>query len=384
MTVWGQSMGQADVAETKGAGVPAKAFVCGVEGTTLTAAERMFLARERPWGLILFARNVEDPAQVRRLVADFRAVVERPQAPVFIDQEGGRVRRLRPPHWQEWPPAGALAELFARDPLVALEAARLVTWAMGRELAALGINADCLPVLDVPQPGSHEIIGDRAYGRDPMQVALLARAALAGLNAAGVAGVIKHIPGHGRATADSHQALPVVTAPLEALEAVDFLPFAALADVPMAMTAHVVYTAIDPERPATLSETVIEGVIRRRMGFDGLLMTDDLNMKALSGAPEERTRAALAAGCDVVLHCSGRLEEMEEVAAAVPVLKGEARARADMVEAHLAALPVRAWDQARAETLRRMLMEIAAESPMTDPTADGRAAERPAETPPSS
>ena len=377
-------MAQSDVRDDEGAGAPAKAFICGVEGTALTAAERAFLERERPWGLILFARNIDSPAQVRALVADFRAAVGRPLAPVFIDQEGGRVRRLRPPHWQDWPPAGALAALFARDPLLALEAARLVTWAMGRELMDLGINADCLPVLDVPQPGSHEIIGDRAYGRDAAQVALLARAALAGLNAAGVAGVIKHIPGHGRAGADSHLALPVVEAPLADLERVDFLPFAALADVPMAMTAHVVYAAIDNGRPATLSEAVIEGVIRRRMGFDGLLMTDDLNMKALSGSLEERTRAALTAGCDVVLHCSGRLDEMEEVAAATPVLEGKARARAAMVEAHLAALPVRTWDGERAETLRCMLMEIAAGSPTTDPTADGRAAEQAADLPPSS
>ena len=363
------------MAQAEGGRRPARAFICGVAGTTLTTAEQAFLERERPWGLILFARNIDNPEQVRQLVADFRAIVGRPQAPVFVDQEGGRVRRLRPPHWQDWPPAGALASLFARDPLLALEAARRVTWAMGRELATLGINVDCLPVLDVPQPGSHEIIGDRAYGRDPLQVALLARAALAGLNAAGVAGVLKHVPGHGRAEADSHLALPVVTAPREALERVDFLPFAALADVPMAMTAHVVYAAIDPDRPATLSRRVIGDVIRHRMGFDGLLMTDDLNMKALSGTLEERTRTALAAGCDVVLHCSGRLEEMEEVAAATPLLEGKARARAERVKAHLAALPVCTWDEARAETLRQMLMDLAAGPGENDPTKDGRAPE---------
>jgi beta-N-acetylhexosaminidase len=341
-------------------GQPARAFICGVGGAALSAAEIAFLERARPWGLILFSRNIETPEQTRALVETFRAVVGRPRAPVFIDQEGGRVRRLRPPHWKAWPAAGSLAALFARDPLLALEAARLVTWAMGEELARLGINVDCLPVLDVPQPGSHEIIGDRAYGHEPRQVALLARAALTGLNGAGVAGVIKHVPGHGRAAADSHEALPVVEASAEALAAVDFLPFAALADVPMAMTAHVVYTAFDAERPATLSPVVIGEVIRGRIGFSGLLMSDDLNMKALSGSLGARAAAALNAGCDVVLHCSGDLAEMEEVAAAVPLLEGAAAERARMVEAHLAALPRRSWDDARADELRRLLLETPA------------------------
>ncbi len=308
------------------------AFISGCEGTELSAAEQDFFARTRPWGLILFARNIENPGQVRRLVADFREVVGRPQAPVLIDQEGGRVQRLRPPHWRTWPPAMRFAELFERDRVEALRAARLVTWLLGRELAGLGINVDCLPVLDVPVPGSHEIIGDRAYGHDPLVVATLGRAAMEGLRTAGVAPVIKHVPGHGRARADSHLELPVVDTPMEELHGTDFVPFAACADAPMAMTAHVVYTDIDPEAPATHSSRVIGEVIRGEIGFDGLLMSDDVNMKALKGSLAERCERALAAGCDIVLHCSGVLEEMEEVAAAAGSLAGRGRERAGAAE----------------------------------------------------
>ncbi len=308
------------------------AFISGCAGSELSAAERAFFGRTRPWGLILFARNIEDPGQVRRLVADFREAVGRPQAPVLIDQEGGRVQRLRPPHWRTWPPAMRFAELFERDRVEALRAARLVTWLLGRELAGLGINVDCLPVLDVPVPGSHEIIGDRAYGHDPLVVATLGRAAMEGLRAAGIAPVIKHVPGHGRARADSHLKLPVVETPLEELRRTDFVPFAACADAPMAMTAHVVYAGIDPEEPATHSLRVIRDVIRGEIGFDGLLMSDDLNMKALKGSLAERCEKALAAGCDIVLHCSGILEEMEEVAAAAGTLSGRALERAIAAE----------------------------------------------------
>ncbi len=308
------------------------AFISGCEGTELSAAERDFFARTRPWGLIFFARNIENPGQVRRLVADFREAVGRQQAPVLIDQEGGRVQRLRPPHWRTWPPAMRFAELFERDRVEALRAARLVTWLLGRELAGLGINVDCLPVLDVPVPGSHEIIGDRAYGHDPLVVATLGRAAMEGLRAAGIAPVIKHVPGHGRARADSHLELPVVDTPLEELRGADFVPFAACADAPMAMTAHVVYADIDPEAPATHSSRVIGEVIRGEIGFDGLLMSDDVNMKALKGSLAERCERALAAGCDIVLHCSGVLEEMEEVAAAAGSLAGRARERAAAAE----------------------------------------------------
>ena len=305
-----------------------RAFICGCEGTSLSAAERDFITRAKPFGLILFARNIDNPDQVRALIAEFRRLVGSAHAPVFIDQEGGRVQRLRPPHWRAYPPGSAYGALYARDPLAAFKAARAVNWLLADELMALGINADCLPVLDVPVEGSHEIIGDRAYARDPQVAALLARAASAGLAAAGVATVIKHIPGHGRARADSHKELPVVDATLEELRAHDFLPFAALADAPMAMTAHVVYTALDASAPATTSRTVIEEVIRGELGFNGLLMSDDLNMEALSGSLAARAQAVFAAGCDLALHCSGKLAEMEEVAAHAPVLSGAALRRA--------------------------------------------------------
>ncbi len=331
------------------------AFISGCSGTELSAAEWEFFGRTRPWGLILFARNVENPGQVRRLVADFRKAVGRTRAPVLIDQEGGRVQRLRPPHWSAWPPAMRFADLFDRDRVEALRAARLVTWLLGRELAALDINVDCLPVLDVPVPGSHEIIGDRAYGHDPLVVATLGRAAMEGLKIAGVAPVIKHVPGHGRARVDSHLELPVVDAPLEELRNTDFVPFAACADAPMAMTAHVVYRDIDPKFPATHSARVIGDVIRGEIGFGGLLMSDDVNMKALEGTLAERCEKALAAGCDIVLHCSGALEEMEEVAAAVGILAGQARLRADAAERAMETPVVTIPDEDEALALLRIL-----------------------------
>ncbi len=306
-----------------------RAFVCGCAGPVLSEEERAFFASERPFGLILFARNIVSPAQVRAIVADFRRALGWPRAPVFIDQEGGRVQRLRPPHWRDYPPAAVFGALFARDPLAALRATRAVHRLLGRDLARLGINADCLPVLDVPVPGSHGIIGDRAFSRDPSAVALLARMAIAGLRDSAVAPVVKHVPGHGRARADSHEELPIVEAALRELRAHDFLPFAALADAPMAMTAHVVFTALDAARPATVSKVVISEVIRGEIGFDGLLMSDDLNMRALRGSLGERAGAALDAGCDVVLHCSGDMAEMREVAAACPPLSGHALRRAD-------------------------------------------------------
>ncbi len=306
-----------------------KALICGCAGATLSDEERAFFRQQRPFGLILFARNVETPAQVRALVDDFRACVGREDAAVFIDQEGGRVQRMRPPHWRAHPPAARFGALWEQSPPQALQAARGVTWLLARELAEVGINADCLPVLDVPVEGSHDIIGDRAYARDPRVAALLARAAVAGLRAAGVAPVIKHIPGHGRARADSHKELPVVEAPLEELRRHDFPPFAALADAPMAMTAHVVYTAIDAGAPATTSATVIGDIIRGEIGFNGLLMSDDINMQALEGPLPARAEAALRAGCDVVLHCSGRMDEMQAIAPLCPTLSGEGLRRAE-------------------------------------------------------
>lgn len=305
------------------------AFIAGCEGLSLSDAEAAFFRETQPWGLILFARNVDTREQIAALTAHFRDIVGRPDAPVLIDQEGGRVQRMRAPNWRAYPPGRAYAELYARDAVAGLRATRLVYRLLAQDLVEAGINVDCVPVLDVPQPGSHDIIGDRAYGMMPDQVALLGRAAAQGLMDGGVLAIIKHIPGHGRAFADSHLELPVVDAPLAELELVDFPPFAALADIPMAMTAHVVYSAIDPEACCTLSRKMIGQVIRGQIGFDGLIMSDDLSMKALKGSYADRARAALAAGCDVVLHCNGAMAEMREVAAAAGPLEGASLARAE-------------------------------------------------------
>ena len=314
----------------------ALACILGCSGPRLTAEERAFFEDVKPWGFILFKRNVETPDQVRALTTALRACVDDPGAPVLIDQEGGRVQRLGPPHWPQYPPGRAYGELAANDPLHRREIARLGARLMAHDLSALGINVDCVPVLDVPEPGAHDVIGDRAYGDTAEAVALLGRAAAEGLIAGGVLPVIKHIPGHGRARADSHLALPIVETPLAELDARDFAPFRVLSDMPMAMTAHVVYTALDPRRPATTSRRVMTEVIRKSIGFQGLVMSDDLSMKALSGGLAARTRASLAAGCDVVLHCNGDMAEMTAVAAAARRLSGKAAARA---AAALARLP---------------------------------------------
>lgn len=306
------------------------AFISGCSGPVLSTAERDFFARTNPWGLILFKRNCETPEQLKRLTADFRAAVGRKNAPVFIDQEGGRVQRLGPPSnaWRRYPAARAYGDAFNASALAGLRAARNVGRLMAEDLIAAGITANCVPVLDVPQPGAHEIVGNRAYSDRIEAIMALARAHAAGFADGGVLPVIKHIPGHGRARADSHLELPVVDATRAELEAVDFPPFAAMADAPMAMTAHVVYTAIDKTAPATLSRKVISSVIRKQIGFRGLLMTDDLSMKALTGSYAEKTRRALDAGCDIVLHCNGDMAQMEEVAAAAGALKGKALSRA--------------------------------------------------------
>ncbi len=304
------------------------AFICGCAGTSLSDAEIEFFEAAQPWGLILFKRNCETREQIGALTGHFRELVGRSNAPVLIDQEGGRVQRLGPPGWRRYPPARAYGELYDVSPLEALRAARLVGRLLAEDLHEVGISVDCLPVLDIPQPGSHAIIGDRAYSSDPAIAALLARAATEGLMAGGVLPVIKHIPGHGRAASDSHLSLPVVATSRSELARVDFQPFAALADAPMAMTAHVVYADIDPDRPATHSKTVIGEVIRGDIGFDGLLMSDDLSMQALSGTLAERTQAAMAAGCDMALHCNGNIEEMREVAASAGELRAKALKRA--------------------------------------------------------
>src|ERR1700744_3674999 len=275
------------------------AAILGCAGPTLSAEEKAFFRRVKPWGFILFKRNVENPDQVRALVDALRETVGRADAPVLIDQEGGRVQRLGPPHWPLYPPGRAFGDLKGNDPLLRREITRLGARLMAHDLAALGINVDCVPVLDVPDPNGHEIIGDRAYGRTPEEVALLGRAAAEGLIAGGVLPVIKHIPGHGRAMADSHLELPVVDASFEDLDARDFAPFRVLSDMPMAMTAHVIYSAIDRKRPATTSEKGMARAGRGAIGFDGLVMSDDLSMKALDGDFTERAKASRAAGCDV-------------------------------------------------------------------------------------
>jgi len=335
-------------------------FISGCAGLALSREEEDFFSHARPWGLILFARNVDNPAQVRALCEQFRECVGRADAPVFIDQEGGRVQRMRPPHWRAWPPARAFGEMFAKEPVSALKAACMLAWLMGKELRESGVNADCMPVLDVPAPDGHEIIGDRAYGEDPFLIAALARAAMEGLKAAGVAPVIKHIPGHGRARADSHKDLPIVDASLEELRRSDFLPFSMFQDAPMAMTAHVVYAAIDPHSPATLSRRVIGETIREELGFEGLLMSDDVNMKALTGALEARCEGALDAGCDLVLHCSGDLEEMKRVAGACRPLRGAALRRAEAAGAWMGVDRIAHWDEREAQDLHARMMEAGA------------------------
>src|SRR5690606_11460637 len=287
----------------------ARAFISGCASVRLAAEARAFFRDARPWGRILLARNCDYPEQIRHLTDEFRTAVGRDNAPVLIDQEGGRVQRLRPPHWTAWPPAMAFRGLFLTDRSRALELVRGTARLIAEELAAVGISVDCLPVADVPQPGAHDIIGDRAYGVSADEVTQLARAAADGLLDGGVLPVLKHIPGHGRASVDSHFGLPSVDADADTLRRVDFLPFAALRDLPMALAAHVIYTASDPDRPATHSKIVIGDVIRGEIGFDGLLMTDDLSMGALHGTIGERTERAFAAGCDMALHCNGDFDE---------------------------------------------------------------------------
>ncbi len=335
--------------------------IFGLAGLHPSDEESRFFREADPVGFILFARNCREPEQVRDLVQALRAIVGRDDAPVLIDQEGGRVQRLRPPHWRSAPPSAVFGALCSSDldqdidhqtggrGRAALEACYLNARLLGTELAALGLSVDCAPVLDVRQPFGHDIIGDRAFADDVQTVALLGRAVCAGLLAEGVLPVIKHIPGHGRATLDSHEALPVVDAPLDELERVDFAPFAALADAPMAMTAHVVYTAVDPHAPASTSKTVIERVIRGAIGFDGLLISDDLCMRALAGTPVARATAAIEAGCDVVLHCNGDLGEMRAVAQACPPLTSRSQERLARAEALRRSSMLAPLDRAEAE-----------------------------------
>lgn len=323
-----------------------KAMILGLSGIRVTEAEAEFFRAERPWGFILFARNIGTEAQVRTLCADLRACIGRADAPIFIDQEGGRVQRLRPPLAPDYPPAAAIGALYRADREAGLRAAWLLSRLHAFDLARLGINADCLPVLDVPVEGASQVIGDRALGPDAASVTALGREAIDGLLAGGVLPVMKHVPGHGRAGADSHFELPRVDAPAELLRQSDFAPFRALRDCPMGMTAHVVYEVFDPVRPATTSPRIIGEIIRGEIGFDGLLMSDDVSMQALNGGFRERTEAIFAAGCDVVLHCNGDMAEMMAVAAATPVLAGKSLERAAAALARRQ--PAGALEEARA------------------------------------
>lgn len=304
-----------------------RAFICGLKGHALEPEERSFLKETSPWGIILFRRNIETRDQVASLTSEIRQVLGR-QTPILVDQEGGRVQRLTAPHWKSYPCAAKFLNVTPN-----LENAMRLAWLgarlMAYDLREVGIDVDCLPVLDIPTQGAHEIISDRAYARDCQQVKRLGRAAAEGLMTGGVAPVMKHIPGHGRALADSHLELPTVSASLAELESLDFVSFLANADLPMAMTAHVVYAAIDPEKPGTLSKTIIEEIIRKNIGFRGLLMTDDLSMKALSGDFRSRAEQAIAAGCDIVLHCNGDLEEARCVAEGAPLLRDKSAHRAE-------------------------------------------------------
>jgi len=294
-----------------------RAFITGLAGPALTNDERAFLREAEPWGLILFQRNVTGPEPLRELVEEVRSTLGR-AAQVLIDQEGGRVQRLGPPHWPSYPPGAAYGALYDRDRQAGLAAAQLGARLIAADLAALGIDVDCMPIADVPVAGSDPVVGDRAYGTEPAKVAAIAEAIARGLGEEGVLPVVKHIPGHGRAAADSHKRLPVVSTDRATLEATDFAAFRPLAGLPLAMTAHVVFTAVDPIAPATISGTIVRDVIRDSIGFKGLLMSDDISMGALSGSIAERSRAVIAAGCDVVLHCNGAMPEMRAVAAEAP------------------------------------------------------------------
>lgn len=326
------------------------AAILGCAGPNLSAAERDFFHAADPLGFILFARNLIDPEQTRRLCDDLRASIARADAPILIDQEGGRVARLRPPHWRHPPAADRFGALAAADRARAAQAVRVNHAIIAAELLALGINVDCAPMVDVRAPGAHDIIGDRAFGTDPFLVADLGRAAAEGLLAGGVMPIMKHIPGHGRSMVDSHFDLPRVDADFDTLAETDFVPFRALNDVPWAMTAHIIYSAIDAARPATLSPTVIAEVIRGEIGFAGVLVSDDLSMKALQGGLEHLAAASLEAGCDVVLHCNGDMAEMAQVVRGAKPLSAVGQARYEQGQRRLNPQP----DQDRAEMMEEL------------------------------
>jgi beta-N-acetylhexosaminidase len=306
-----------------------KAFITGVAGPALTLDERALLRAERPWGFILFKRNIRDKAQVSDLAAEMRENVGRSDAPVLIDQEGGRVQRLQPPVWPIYAPGATFGRIFERDAAKGSRAAYLGARLIAADLAEIGVDVDSLPIVDVPVPGSDGVIGDRAYGTNPATVIAIGRAVADGLSDGGILPILKHIPGHGRAMVDSHHLLPVVDTSRAELEAIDFAAFRALAHLPMAMTAHVIFSAYDPARPATTSATIIGEVIRGFIGFDGLLMGDDVSMNALDGSIAQRSRDTIASGCDIVLACNGQFDETRAVAEHVPELRGKALRRAN-------------------------------------------------------
>jgi len=308
--------------------MPASAAVYGCKGPQLAAEERAFFRDVRPFGYILFARNAENPEQLRALCRDLRVAGDDESAPIFIDQEGGRVQRLKPPHWRARPPARTFGRLFHMDPESGRESAYLCARLIAHELRSVDVTVNCAPVLDAPVEGAHDIIGDRAFSSDPAAIIELGRAAIEGYLDGGVLPIIKHIPGHGRATADSHLSLPRVSAGANELSGHDFVTFRGLNRAPIAMTAHVVYEAIDDRRPATISPRVLHNVVRGEIGFEGLLVSDDLSMSALSGSLAARAKAAFFAGCDIALHCNGKLDEMKEVASETKPLAGPALARA--------------------------------------------------------
>lgn len=333
------------------------AVIYGMKGPRLTPEEITFFKSANPYGYILFTRNLETPDQVRGLISELKSLSGRERLPVLVDQEGGRVARLKPPHWRSYPPAKAFADVAEHDREMAKRAVYMNTRMIAEELYGLGFTVDCAPLADVPVKGAHDVIGDRAFGCEPNQVIELARAQAEGLMDGGIVPVLKHIPGHGRAFCDSHHALPVVDVALDELRKSDFVPFKALKDLPMGMTAHVLYTAIDKARMATVSPQAIQ-LIREEIGFTGLLMSDDLSMKAMEGDFTQRARAALDAGCDIALHCNGEMDEMTAVAKGVRPLEGASLARADAAMQRVGA-PV-PFDMAEARALLESVLTKAA------------------------
>ena len=333
-----------------------KAFITGVAGPRLREDEKAFLKDALPCGLILFDRNIDNRDQLARLVDDYREAVGTDRQLVLVDQEGGRIQRMRQPHWQKWPSGASYGKLYQSHPQDAIEAARLVYRMMSEELVDVGINVNCVPLLDIPVAGAHDIIGDRALSNDMQAIIKLGRAVARGNLEGGVLPVIKHIPGHGRARSDSHVSLPVIDTPLAELQQSDFVPFRALGDLPLGMTGHLLMTALDPDNNVSISRRIISRIIRGWIGFDGLLMSDDLSMEALSGTIGERGRDVVEAGCDVALYCKGVFSQMLDVAASVPELEGRSRERFEQAFERIA--PPADFDRQKALALRDRLAEI--------------------------